>query len=78
MFLAPRCDHAVSARFFAYTINSDRMWGRQCTSIDHMSADSCTGPGFSMGDKPSNHAINLRGIFRMPTNEELPYGIGPF
>lgn len=72
------CDHASSARYFAESITSNLLWGRQCVDIAQMDANACTGPGFSMGGYPSNERINLRGIFRMETNVESPFGKGPF
>ncbi|CRK86438.1 CLUMA_CG000024, isoform A [Clunio marinus] len=72
------CDHAIAANFFAETINSDRLWGRHCESLEAMLANSCTGPGLSMGGFPGNYATGPRGIYRMATNPSSPFGQGPF
>lgn len=75
---AAACDHAIAANYFAESVNSDMLWGRQCTDLNAMLANNCNGEGFSMGGFPSNHGITLRGIFRMPTNAASPFGMGRF
>lgn len=77
-FSAAGCDHAIAADYFAESVNSPALWGRRCLSIADKEANNCPGNGYSMGGFPSNQGIFLRGIFRMPTNAQSPFGIGPF
>jgi len=72
------CDHGIVVNYFAESINSPNLWGRRCASIADKEANNCPGDGFSMGGIVSNRGINLRGIFRMPTNAASPFGIGQF
>jgi len=72
------CDHNIAPEYHAESVNSPAFWARTCASIDHKLANNCPGAGFSMGGFPSNRAIDLRGIFRMPTNAVSPFGFGQF
>lgn len=78
LFTASLCDHAIAANYFAETVNSDRLWGRRCSNMAAMNANDCNLEGASMGGEPSQYRNNLRGIYRMPTNAQTPFGQGPF
>lgn len=72
------CDHGRSFLLYAESLRSNRLWGRQCTNVGEVSANTCAGPGQSLGGEPSNFRLALRGIYRVPTNANSPFGMGPF
>ncbi|CAO1429205.1 unnamed protein product [Diamesa serratosioi] len=72
------CDHNRAVDFFVESLNSQRLWGRQCVDIDDVQNFSCSGVGANMGGEPSNAARNLRGLFRFNTNNNAPFGQGQF
>jgi hypothetical protein len=67
------CSHGRSFRMFAESINSNNFGGFRCNRFDQL---ICLGePRGFMGD-PNNSINNLRGIFRLLTNEEPPFARG--